>query len=134
MIDNNELQEAIVAKLKANAALVAALATSVEVRENQFQGIDYAYPCVRVDMGVQVPNIPDCLIYSSPWVVRCMSQQDSSKESNHIAYLVSEAIKKGFTYKNVKFVMIQRTLGDAVRRDERTWVAEVRYSSLVQNV
>jgi len=134
MINNNDIQEAIVAKLKANGNLTAALATSLEIRESQFQGVDYAYPCVRVKLGTQVPQIPDCPIYSMPFTIQAMSEKDSSKEANQIAYLVSEAIKKGFTYKTVKFVMVHRSLVDAIRRDERTWLAEVQYASLVQDV
>jgi len=134
MIDNNLIQEAIVAKLKLDSNLTTALATSVEVREDQYQGVDYAYPCVRVKIGEQVPKIPNCPIYSQPFTVQSMSEKDSSKEANHIAYLVSEAIKKGFTYKTVKFIMVSRTLVEAVRNDQRTWLAEVRYASLVQDV
>lgn len=133
MIDQNEIQEAIVAKLKADASLTAALATSAEIREDQFQGVDYFYPCVRVKIGQQVPKIPNCPLYSQPFIIQAFSEKDSSKESNSISYLVSEAIKKGFTYKNVKFIMISRTLVEAVRKDERTWLAEVHYASLVQH-
>ena len=134
MISNNDIQEAIVAKLKADALLTSALATSAEIREDQFQGNDYKYPCVRVKIGEQVPKIPNCPIYSQSFIVQAMSELDSSKESNNVAYLVSEAIKRGFTYKHVRFIMISRTLVEAVRNDTRTWLAEVRYASLVQDV
>lgn len=131
MINNNNIQEAIIHKLKDNANLTAALMTCDEIRETQFQGIDYTYPCVRVKLGIQVPNVY-CPIYSIPFIIQVMSEKDSSKEANDIAYLVSEAIHRGFSYQTVKFIMISRTLADAVRND-RTWLAEVRYASLVQN-
>lgn len=130
MLNNNDVQEAIISKLLANVALTATLGDEEEVREAQWQGITFVYPCVRVDLGQQVPSISGCDLYSLPFTVKAFSEKDSSKEANHIAYLVSEALKKPWSNGTVRFLMIDQTLVDAVRSD-RTWVAEVRFATLV---
>lgn len=130
MINNNDLQEAIISKLKADATLIASLATDKEVREAQWQGITFEYPCVRVALETQTPKFPGCTLYALTFIVSAMSEQESSKESNTIAYYVSETLKNFFSFGSYKFLMTKTDLQDAVRLD-RTWVARVRCATLV---
>ena len=134
MISNNLIQAALVAKLKANALLVAALSSANEIREQQWQGRDFAYPNIRVDLGVQRPYIPDCPLVSIPFSVLCYSEKASSEESNNLAYLVNTALdNRPFTHGGVKFVSITFVDADSsVREDARTWKTSVNFSSLVQ--
>lgn len=95
MIDNNEIQAAIVAKLKANTALttwLAARSTSSEIRESQFAGRDFLYPAVRVEIGTQTEEgNPPC--YSTlPFTVYTYSEKNSSQEANELAGLVKDAL------------------------------------------
>src|SRR3972149_5151749 len=98
MIDNNALQAAIVAKLKANAPWVAWLAArsaSSEIREAQWQGAEFLYPAVRVNVGTQTPteNGP-CYKENTEvdFLVSALSEQDSSKEADTLAGLVNTAL------------------------------------------
>lgn len=59
MIANNVIQAAIIAKLKAYTALttwLAARSKAGEIREAQYQGVVFEYPCVRVSVGDQTPE------------------------------------------------------------------------------
>lgn len=95
MIDNDLIQAALVAKLKANTALVNWLTTfsaQSEIRESQWQGRDFFYPAVRVELGTQVEEgNPPC--YSAiPFTVYSYSEKDSSREANQLAGYVNDAI------------------------------------------
>jgi hypothetical protein len=130
MMNNNDLQEAIIDRLKHNVALLAALTDADEIREAQWQGTEFVYPCVRVALGTQVPSIAGCELYSISFSISAFSELESSKEANEIAYLVSEALETPFTFGTVKFLMLDGKLIDAIRQD-RTWVAKVNYATLV---
>jgi hypothetical protein len=47
MISSANLAQALVTSLKANSALIANLGSDEEIREENWQGTDYNYPCVR---------------------------------------------------------------------------------------
>lgn len=95
MIDNNEIQAAIVAKLKANTALVTwltARGAGDEIREAQYQARQFLYPAVRVEIGTQTEEgNPPC--YSTlPFTVYAYSEKNSSQEANELAGLVRNAL------------------------------------------
>lgn len=129
-MSNSDLQKAIIYKLKQNAALLASLSDTTEIREAQWQGIDFIYPCVRVALGSQQTHIRGCTLHNLSFSVSAFSEQISSKQANDIAYLVAEALKTPFSYTTVKFLSLAATLIDAVRQDQ-TWVAKVNYATLV---
>lgn len=95
MIDNDLIQAAIVAKLKANTALTTWLAvrsTAGEIREGQFQGREFLYPAVRVELGTQIEEgNPPC--YSTlAFTVYSYSEQNSSQQANQLAGLIADAL------------------------------------------
>lgn len=95
MIDNDLIQAAIVAKLKADTALtnwLATRSTNDEIREGQFQGREFQYPAVRVELGTQIEEgNPPC--YSSlPFTVYSYSEKGSSQEANQLAGYVKDAL------------------------------------------
>lgn len=136
MISNNDIQAAIITRLKANTALVALLTTQAEIREAQWQGNEFVYPCVRVRVGPQTPpgNI-QCAISRCRIVIQCFSENASSIEASDISYAVLDALHgHTFTSEDVKFTMVKITsLGEPIRRDERTWVVSLTFDSLVQS-
>lgn len=94
MIDNDQIQAAIVAKLKANSPLVTYLTqfqAQDEIRESQYQAAGFVYPAVRVELGTQTEEgNPPC--YSTvPFTVYCYSEKDSSREANQLAGYVNRA-------------------------------------------
>jgi hypothetical protein len=132
VIDNSEIQAAIVAKLKANSALTAWLAarsTAGEIRENQFQGREFQYPAVRVDLGTQTEEgNPPC--YSVlPFTVYCYSEKGSSQEANELAGLVNSALaRKSLTGSGWQVqLIIPDSLIAARRTSQRVWQAANLY-------
>ena len=132
MIDNDLIQAAIVAKLKANSALttwLAARSTAGEIREAQFQGRDFLLPCVRVELGSQIEDgNPPC--YSTlPFTVYSYSEQGSSQEANQLAGYVARALLR----QNVSGsgwhsqLIIADSQIAARRTSERVWQAVTLY-------
>lgn len=131
MIANDRVQAGIIAKLKANAALIAwltAKSADDEIRESQWQGTVFTYPAVRVDLGTQLPggNGPCYLINGEiPFTVYSYSEDDSSKQADVLAGLVNVALLgeqfsgTGFTTGLVK----SDGLVSASRLAERLWRA-----------
>jgi hypothetical protein len=100
MVGNDEIQEAIVTRLKADAALVAWLASlsaGDEIRENQWQGTDFTYPAVRIDVETLNPATDTCHPRNglATATVFCFSEQKSSRQCNILARLVNEAMING---------------------------------------
>lgn len=95
MIDNDLIQAAIVAKLKADTLLtawLAGLSSASEIRESQYQSGEFQYPNVRVELGTQIEEgNPPC--YSTiPFTVYSYSEKDSSREANQLAGYVNDAL------------------------------------------
>lgn len=128
MIDNDLIQAAIVAKLKADSALIAFLTTfgaQDEVREFQYQAAGFLYPNVRVDLGTQIEEgNPPC--YSTlPFTVYSYSEADSSRQANQLAGYVNDALlRKSVTGSGWHSQLIITDGAIAARRtSERVWQA-----------
>lgn len=128
MIDNDLIQAAIVTKLKADSTLVAwltALGAGSEIREAQFQGRDFLYPSVRVELGTQIEEgNPPC--YSTiPFTVYSYSEKDSSREANQLAGYVNDALlRKNISGSGWQSQLIVSDGMIAARRtSERVWQA-----------
>lgn len=128
MIDNDLIQAAIVTKLKADSALVnwlTALGAGSEIREAQFQGRDFLYPSVRVELGTQIEEgNPPC--YSTiPFTVYSYSEKDSSREANQLAGYVNDALlRKNISGSGWQSQLIVSDGMIAARRtSERVWQA-----------
>ena len=131
MIANDRVQAGIIAKLKADTALIAWLtvrSADSEIRESQWQGAVFTYPAVRVDLGTQLPggNGPCYLTNGEiPFTVYSYSEDDSSKQADVLAGLVNDALlgeqfsSTGFTTGLVK----SDGLVSATRLAERLWRA-----------
>ena len=134
MFSNNEIQETIVTRLKANAPVVASLTTPDEVREESWQGILFVYPCIRVQLGVQLPLNQDCSLVRIPVTILCYSEEASSYQANAIAMLVNDSLHRHtFSGNTVSIIgSMSNGLVDAIRIDQRTWRSEARFTMLVQ--
>lgn len=129
MIRNDLIQAAIVAKLKANTTLVnwlTARSAGSEIREATWQGRDFVYPCVRVQVGTQEPdgNGP-CYTTngSTTFTLFSYSEHDSSQECDELAGVANAALLglhiagTGFTTGPV----LSDALIKATRTGERVW-------------
>jgi hypothetical protein len=128
MIDTDVIQAALIAKLKADTALVAFLTSfgaANEIRESQWQGRDFIYPNVRLELGTHTDEgDPPC--YSTmPFTVYSYSEKDSSREANQLAGYVNQALEQknfsgiGFT----SGIIVHDGLIAARRVSERVWQA-----------
>lgn len=99
MIGNDDLQAAIIAKLKADTTLTAWLAarsSATEIREAQYQGTVFSYPAVRAAVESQTPDMGGGTCYLSAgeftFTVYSYSESDSSQEADDLAKLVNDAL------------------------------------------
>ena len=132
MIGNDLIQAAIVAKLKADTALVAwltALSAGDEIRETQWQGTQFTYPAVRASVGDQLPDagMGTCYLTSGEFTftVYSYSESDSSRQADQLAALVNDALAgkrlsgTGFATMSIKC----DGMAHATRMAERVWGA-----------
>jgi hypothetical protein len=137
MLNTNDIQEAIIKYLKADATLVAMLKSSGEIKEDNWQGVAFSYPAVRVDIRNQLaPNASgnSCGFSLVQFSVLCYSEQKSSKESNDIGWRVLQLFQdKSFSYDGLLFTKVRSNgLIPAARKDDKTWVTEVNLESRMQ--
>lgn len=130
MISNELFQAAVVAKLKANTALVnwlTALSAGNEIRETSWQGATFTYPAVRVEAGNQLPGPQTSVCYLTTgeitFTVQSFSESDSSKQADELAGMVNNALM-GTRLNGTGFnsLSIQSDgLTHAARTAERVW-------------
>lgn len=139
MIGDEVIQAAIIAKLKSLAPYNAV--QSAEIRELEWQGDKFTYPNIRVELEDNTPYYDEqlrCTLQRVEFSVYIFSEQRSSKECSQIKTLVGNAmVSNGFsnsTY-SVKFLPV-RILDSvpAIREDEHTWRAQIKFGSKVSNL
>lgn len=132
MISLDLVQAAIIAKLKADIPLVnwlTGLSAVNEIRENQWQGLQFVYPAVRVDLLPQTePGNPPC--YSQIlFNVFAFVEGDSSQNSAILAGLLDTALLRrqivgtGFVTGHI----ISLGTIPPLRTGERIWQAVGQY-------
>lgn len=139
MLDNDLIQAAILAKAQTLSTLIALLPDGLQgIRELNWKGSDFAYPCVRVSLESQID--------SSETNIHCPSNIDfsfyifsetaSSKQANSLAGKIVSGLRGiGFAQNNIKFVQIKILESiPAIAQDERTWRAQVRCRSTIHAI
>lgn len=133
MLSNNEIQAAIIAKLKGNATIVAELASSAEIKEDQYQGTEFNYPGVRVKLNSNEPlnqdaNCPHTRIGLS---IQVFTEDDSSLEADRIAGIIHKELHAyQYTINAIAISLHTTNLVPAIRSDIRTWRAEILMSGI----
>ena len=77
--------------LKAQADLVAIVGD--EIRECEYQGTDWVYPCVRLDVDFK-PSINGCGPDDAYVSIYCYTAEKSSKQATHIASIIEDHYHK----------------------------------------
>jgi hypothetical protein len=134
MISFELVQAGIIAQLKANSALTTWLtdrSAGSEIRENQWQGRQFVYPAIRVDLLPQTePGNPPC--YSQTlFNVFAFTEGDSSKDCGILSGLIDAAlIRKKFSGTGYGSGLVI-TLGAVppIRTAERVWQALGQYQT-----
>lgn len=132
MIRNDLIQAGLITKLKANSALTSFLTIAGapdDIREAWFQGREYLYPNIRVDLGTQTEKGNPPCFSGLPFTIYCHSENNSSQEANELAGLVNDAlIRKVFTGSGWRSGSIQADGSiAAIRATERIWQAVNQY-------
>lgn len=125
MLSNDKIQAGLVWYLKSLVAITSEL--GVEIREDQWQGTQFTYPCLRVDLKVQTPmRGSDCEMSKTTASIIVFTEDTSSKHADRIAGIVENSID-GMSFSDgiINGTIVTKSLVPAKRIDERTWRSEV---------
>lgn len=135
MISNDLVKAALIAKVDTTSAIQAYFPSGT-VSEYNFQGTDWIYPCVRLQLDPQIDSVsgnkcPSTIEFS--WYI--FSEKQTSKEADQIAgVFVSVFRDLSFTRNSIKFSGVQILENiPAIKQDVRTWRAQVRCRALINN-
>jgi hypothetical protein len=137
VVDNADIQEVVVSKIKADSALSSWLtskASANEVREDEWQGADFTYPNVRVELPTQIDlGDPPCHT-SVTFNVHCYAEGYSSIDCDVLAGLVKSSLRgkhlSGSGFATLR-IASEGSIG-AVQAGDRVWRATEQFSLIVR--
>jgi len=122
----------IIAKLKASSTITDELLSpgADEIRQSQWQGREFSYPCVRVFIGTITPMQPDCNRWEIEFSIGIFSEEASSYQADRISGIIHEVLhSKSFSQtvqsQDLRFSLWTNSIVPAIRRDEKTWRSEL---------
>lgn len=128
---NDQIQETIVAKLKASSAVIAEV-PAVEIREDQWQGTEFTYPNIRVKMISNKPENVTCDRADVTLSIQVHSEDASSYPADRIAGIIANVLHRSpFSSSGLTFSLRITNLVPAIRSDTRTWRSEVVMAGIV---
>lgn len=127
MLRNDEIQTALIAKLKGNATIVALLSSSEDIKEDQWQGADFIYPAVRLQLNSNQPLAGgDCRHLRIGLSILVFSESDNSLEADKIAGIINNELhEKQFSSNGIAISLRTTNLIPAVKSDVRTWRSQI---------
>lgn len=126
MLRNDEIQAALIAKLKGNANIVALLSSSGDIKEDQWQGTSYIYPAVRLQLNSNEPLIPNCPHLRIGLSILVFTESDNSLQSDQIAGIINNELHdKQFSSNGIAISLRTTNLVPAVKSDVRTWRSQI---------
>ncbi len=127
MLSNAVIQADIVADLKAFSSLVSRLKDANEIKEDQYQGTQFAYPAIRIALGRQVPyRVPElCDHMTLTFSIRVYSELTSSMEADEIAGIIANRYHR-FFFRGTGWTgyMMRTAVVSAALWTEKLWRAE----------
>lgn len=138
MIGDEVIQAGIIARLKTYPTATGAFTNSAEIRELEWQGDEFVYPNIRLDLEDNRDYFNEqerCQLQEVEFSVYIFSEQRSSKECSQIKSEIINYIKgRGWTNitHNIRFSpprLIENI--PTIRESERVWRAQARFSSKV---
>ena len=129
-----EIRSALISKIKTIDALIALHENfPVDVRELNWKGNDFKYPCVRVGQLVLTPMNDTCSAHKVDGSIMCFSELPSSLQADQIADILFQALHaKSFSVGIVKFVLFKCQQFEAVAVEEsNVWQSTIKWSSTV---
>ena len=136
MIGNDVIQRDFIISMKTKANIVALLNNSGDIKEDQYQGKEFEYPAVRVDIKRQtpMPNDGNCDLARLMITVRAYAEGSAgSTEADEIVAAVSNAYhRRMFPGTGYKIPQIRSTgLIAAKSIKENLWVAGVLFEGMI---
>lgn len=127
MLGIDEIRGALIDYMKSKSQITSALGSSSEIRERQWQGTEFEYPCIRVKIGSAVPQMAgECNIFDCSVSITVRSEEASSAQADNIAGIINSVLhRRSFEQNGVKFNVWTTRLVEAIREDARTWRSEL---------
>lgn len=138
MINPQVLQAAVISLLKAQSTITAEVGT--EIKEDQWEGTEFRYPCLRVSLLTLSPHSNgECrpTIADVAMTVLCFVEGTSSRGAARLAGIVANAIF-GKRLKTSEITPVTRInipdngVAMPVPEGERLWRAEVQFTATVK--
>lgn len=127
MLRNDQIQEALIAKLKGNATIVAQLSSSGDIKEDQWQGTAFIYPAVRLQLNSNEPlSGSECRHSKIGLSIQVYTEDDNSKKADEIAGIINNELhEKPFSSTGIAISLRTTNLIPAVKSDVRTWRSQI---------
>ena len=134
-LTNNEVQAAIIAFLKSISSISTEVNSGLEIREDQWGGLDFTYPNIRVQLERLVPNINNCGYDEVMFNILVFSEEPSSLSCDRIAGVVRNQMLSSFNKNSIRFfsVHIQEVI-PAFRYSEITWQSQVKIKAYLSQI
>jgi hypothetical protein len=138
VIGDEVIQAGLIARLKTYPSPTGAFTNSTEIRELGWQGDEFVYPNIRLDLEDNRYYFDEqkrCQLQEVEWSIYVFSEQRSSKQSSQIkTEIINFLVGNGWTSlaHNIRFTsprLIENV--PAVRESERVWRCQARFSSRV---
>lgn len=121
MADGETTQAAWISYLKSQTQLVALLDSSLQIKENQWQGDEFKYPAVRLYIDY-MPSVNGCGPDDIDVTIDVFSEEKSSKQVAHISAVLQSILQKHpFTQNGIKFPLVWVKKVDKPIRDIYAW-------------
>lgn len=130
MPDIETTQAAWIAYLKSKTQLVSLLDSSLQIKEQQWQGDEFKYPAIRVAVDY-FPSVNGCGTDDIDVMIDVFSEEKSSKQAAHIAAVLQSILHKHpFSQNGVKFPMVNVQKIQKPFRDIFAWKVSVPIKGL----
>ena len=133
MLGLDDIRSALISYMKTKTLITNALGNTTEIREGQWQGTEFDYPCIRVKTGPAVPQMAgECNVFDCSVSIMVFSEMAQSSQADDIAGIINTVLhRRGFSHGGVNFMMWTTRLIEAVREDTTTWRSEVLIQATV---
>lgn len=122
---NNEVQAAIIARLKAQTTVTAEV-VATEIREDQWQGTDFSYPNIRVKMLHNRPQEDNCNKTIVDVSVQVFGEDASTLQTDRIAGIITNVLHTvQFSSSGTQVSLRVYDIVPSIRSNARTWRSEV---------
>lgn len=138
MISDELLQADLIAKLKTITSVTSILPDGTSgIRELQWQGDTFLYPCVRLDLEQNEYVFDEqerCQLYQIEFSIYIFSEERSSKQCSVIKGLLENYLTgRGWTGTNAKYTRLRLVDNmPAIREDANTWRSQIKYMTRIQ--